>query len=68
MSDVDELAMSHPMPGEEIELDLLECSPQAAALIAQAEAGEWTEICPDELIAQLEAMLVEARARDKGRR
>ena len=56
------------MPGEEIELDLLECSPQAAALIAQAEAGEWTEICPDELIAQLEAMLVEARARDKGRR
>ncbi|CAG8865199.1 hypothetical protein PS627_04557 [Pseudomonas fluorescens] len=50
---------------EEIEADVPEYSPEFAEMITAADCGEWTEICPDELIAMLDEMLAQARAQPK---
>ncbi|MFK8328617.1 hypothetical protein M2D63_001180 [Pseudomonas sp. BJa5] len=50
---------------DDSEADAPEYSPQFAERIIAADAGEWTEVCPDELIAELDAMLAQARARQK---
>lgn len=50
---------------EEINNHPLEYSPQFAELITAAECGEWREIDADDLIAELDAMLMKARALKK---
>jgi hypothetical protein len=39
----------------------LEYSPEFAEMIIAADCGEWTEIDPDDLIAQLDAMIEKAK-------
>lgn len=55
------------MIGYDLGADTAECeeeyNPELLQMIAQAEAGEWREVDVDELLAQLDEMLEEARKR-----
>jgi hypothetical protein len=44
-----------------------EYSPEFAEMILAADCGNWTELDPDELIAQLDEMLRKANARRSGK-
>ncbi|MBJ2263071.1 hypothetical protein [Pseudomonas sp. MF6787] len=44
-----------------------EYSPEFAEMIVAADCGNWTELDPDELIAQLDEMLRKANARRSGK-
>lgn len=44
-----------------------EYSPEFAEMIVAADCGNWTELAPDELIAQLDEMLRKANARRSGK-
>lgn len=44
-----------------------EYSPEFAEMIVAANCGNWTELDPDELIAQLDEMLRKANARRSGK-
>lgn len=52
---------------EEIANTPLEYSPEFAEMIIAADCGEWTELDPDELMAELEEMLKKANARRSGK-
>lgn len=50
---------------DEIAAHTPEYSPAFAEMITAADCGEWTTISADDLIAELDAMLAQARARPK---
>lgn len=52
---------------EDIESSKPEYSPQFAEMITAADCGNWQKIDPDEMIAELDAMIKKAQARKRKR-